>query len=160
MSPPGGLPLVLAFDLVVLVVGAMVATRLLGGRSGAGSGGDPGGWYADAAALADEVQRATTATREPVDPDAVARRLSPLSGRIRRHVRSAPRGVDAEVARQLFDLALVCQRIGAERGRGDALRDGVFLEARLADLGAEAAAIAEAATERGRSSLSESTAAR
>lgn len=145
MGLPGGVWLVVAVDLVVLAAGLLVAARLVR-RDGAEGGVES--WYAEAASLAREVERTATEADPPADPDRVARRLLPLSGRIRRHVRTAPRGIDAAVNRELFELGVTCQRIATEHRRLDALQRGLLVEERLEALGEDAVAVAEAASGR------------
>jgi len=104
-----------------------------------GSSTAPTDWYAEATALATEVRR--LAERDGIaDHDRIQRRVLPLSGRIRKHARAAPVGVDEHHVQQLYDLGEACYVVGMEHTTLDGERTGVFLEDRLDDLGDRAAA--------------------
>lgn len=148
--PPPGIVIAIALDAVVLLTVSVLAgywwlTRLAdeSDRSNA-----PGDWYAEATALAGEIQRAVEHTGAVADHDAVQRRVVPLAGRIRSHVRAAPRGVDECHVRQLSDLGEACYAVGMEHTTRDAARTGEFLEDRLADLGERAGAFETAVAAR------------
>ena len=129
----------LALNGAVLLAAVGVAAYVVSRRDPAAAAD----WGAGALALAREVQRAVEAAGRPADADRLARRLLPLAGRIHRHVREAPRGVDQGVYRRLFALGVACQRVAVEH-RPATRVDGPFLEDRLETLGAEADALAAA----------------
>lgn len=98
-------------------------------------------WRVGTYELACEVHRIATSIDRPPDHDRVARRLLPLAGRIRAHVRNAPHSVEEPVYRDLFALGVTCQRIGLEH-RPQTSASGPFLEDRLEVLEEAAAALA------------------
>lgn len=129
---------------VVFAVALGVAGYVLVGRStGVADAGAT--WREEARELAREVQQVAEAPAPPADPDRVARRLLPLAGRIRRHVRSAPASADAGVYRRLFELGVACQGVATDQRPRAGLADGGFLEDRLASLREEAVALETAA---------------
>lgn len=131
--------LLVALNGAMLLVALAVAAYVLRRRPAAASTGED--WRAGALDLAREVQRATVAAERPVDYDRVSRQLLPLAGRIQRHVRAAPPGVEEPVYRGLFELGVACQRVAVEH-RSPPRVGGPFLEDRLESLRADAAALA------------------
>lgn len=126
----------------VLLVAVGVATYVWRHR-GAPSGRPSRQWQERTAELAGEVRRTADATDGVADPDRVARRLLPLAGRIKSHVREAPPSVDERAYRELFELGVSCQRLAIEHRPGTARRSGVFLEDRLDALRDAAATLEE-----------------
>lgn len=135
--------LLVALNGAVLLDAVAVAAYV---RHRRGRNPDDGGddWRAGAAALAREVRRAAEADGRPADHDRVSRRLLPLAGRIHRHVRAAPAGVEEPVYRGLFELGVACQRVAVEH-RPAGRPEGPFLEDRLASLRDDAEALVRAA---------------
>lgn len=143
MAAVSGPWLLVVLNGAVLVVAAGVAAYLLRGRSvdPAAAGAT---WREGTVGLAREVREAAEPTAVPADHDRVARRLLPLAGRIQRHVRAAPTGVEERTYRRLFELGVSCQRVAIEHRPGDALAGGPFLEDHLETLREEAAAVESA----------------
>lgn len=134
-------------DAALVLAAAGTAAYLLGSRSEGGSS-DAEAWAEEARDLAREVQAVVSSVGRPADPDRVSRRLLPLSGRIRRHVRAAPAAVEEGTYRDLFDLGVACQRVALEHRPVGTSPDGVFLEERLESLGDAAAALESVAGDR------------
>lgn len=135
-----GWPWLVVAANAVLFVAAVAAVAVLLGRRDGVAGDEAAEWYDRAAELTRDVGRAAESVERPADPDRAARRLLPLSGRLRRHVREAPAGVDGEVHRGLFELATRCQQVAFEHrpaGRGT----GPFLEDRLEALADDASTL-------------------
>lgn len=134
-------PWLLAFlNGAVLLTAVGVAAYVLQRDSGNG-GRDDETWRESAADLAREVQQTASAADGRADHDRVARRLLPLSGRIQRHVRTAPPSVEERTYRDLFELGVACQQVAVEHRPVTRLDEGVFLEDRLERLRAEADAL-------------------
>lgn len=131
--------LLVALNGAVLVVAVAVAAYVLRRREGDPVARDD--WLAGALDLAREVRRATD--ERPADLDRISRQLLPLAGRIHRHVRAAPAGVEEPVYRRLFELGVACQRVAVEH-RPAARVEGPFLEDRLETLRADADALVAA----------------
>lgn len=129
---------------VVLAVALGVAGYVLVERSPGATVADAT-WREEARELAREVQQTAEAAGTPADLDRVARRLLPLAGRIRSHVRAAPASADAGVYRRLFELGVACQGVATEQRPRAGLPDGVFLEDRLESLREAAVALETAA---------------
>lgn len=136
----GGWTWALVAANAVVLVAAVAAAAVLLGRGRGGGAGRTAEWYEGAAALTRDVQRTVEEVGRPADPDRAARRLLPLSGRLRRHVREAPRGVDPGIHRDLFQLATRCQQAALEH-RPVGVGGGPFLEERLEALAEDAGAV-------------------
>ena len=131
---------VFAVDAALVLVAVGAAAYLLGPRRDGGSPDDDA-WREGASELAREVRRAVSTADREVDHDRLARRLLPLSGRIRGHVRAAPASVEEADHRQLFELGVACQRVALEHRPVGATPDGVFLAERVSTLREEAASL-------------------
>lgn len=90
-------------------------------------------WHDEASSLAREVQEVADAS-PPIDRERVQRAVLPLSYRLEGHARDAPREVDEEVIRGLYELGAACYELGMEHRRLEATRTGVFFEDKLDDL--------------------------
>lgn len=132
--------LLLALNGAVLAAAVGVAAYVLTRLDDAPMRDD---WRAGALELAREVQRTVEPDERPRDLDDASRRLLPLSGRINRHVRAAPAGVEAAVYRELYELGVACQRVAVEH-RPVVRVEGPFLEDRLDSLRSDAAALVTA----------------
>lgn len=120
-------------NALFLLVGAVMVAYLLRGRDGT-EGTDGDAWRDGAVDLAREVKHTASTVDRPADPDQVARRLLPLSGRIHGHVRAAPAGIEQEIYRALFELGVECNRVAIEQRPKIAPPEGQFLEDRLETL--------------------------
>ena len=137
MALDGWTWLVVAANAVLFVV-AVAAAAVLLGRRGGDAGAEVATWYERASELTRDVARVAETVERPAEPDRAARRLLPLSGRLRRHVREAPRTVDPEVHQDLFRLATRCQQVAVEHRPVGA---GASLEERLERLAEDAVAV-------------------
>lgn len=142
--------LLVTLSLVAILVG-FVFRRWIAGPGPiaddvAGLGPDAT-WYDRTGALAAEVRR-TAADLDSAPYGSVQRRFIPLASRLRGQARRAPDDVEDALLVELNALATDCQALGMEYSRSEAIRSGVFLEDRLADLEREAASVEAATSER------------
>lgn len=135
-----GLALVVVANLLLVAVGLVAASLLLGRGSGGTTATD---WRREAAGLAREVQQACEAPAvHDVDAE-VGRRFLPLASRLRSHARAAPTDVDGRHVEQLHELGTACHTLGVEYAPSTAARTGVFLADRIERLDADAAVFLE-----------------
>lgn len=140
MAPGPGVAFAVALGGAVLLLGVLTIWcwhRATTGPSDADE--DPTeAWYDEATSLTREVQQLADRTNESLDQDRLRRRLLPLSNQLQGHVRTAPENVDERALRAVYDLGADCYRVGMEHTTRDAAHTGVFIEDKMAAVGASA----------------------
>lgn len=154
---PPGVTFAILVNLFLLGAALLAAwawrTGRLAGRIERGSAtgdrpSDPMEWRSEGSDLAREVQAVVESTDDVVtDRDRLARRLVPLSARLKGHARAAPDDVDGAAVERVFGLGEDCYEVAMEHSLTEATRTGTFFEDKLHRLATTAAEVETALAE-------------